>query len=119
MAMVRDLQERANELAAHDIVAAIAGDNEARTSVSSLQQDLSPNELDRIPPENEFIVLDADSSQPCAIADVVSGQHAVIHAPPGTGKSRTLANLVATLAATRNNALSLLQSIIGMVCVRR
>src|SRR5262249_16534162 len=105
MAMVKDLQERANELAAHDIVAAIAGDKEARTAVSSVQHDLDPKELDRVLPQNEFIVLDADSSQQCAISNVVAGQNGVIHGPPGTGKSQTIANLVATLAATGHRIL--------------
>ena len=105
MAMVKDLQERVNELAAHDIVAAIAGDNEARTAIGTPGGDLDPRELDGVPPENEFIVLDADSSQQCAIASVAAGQNAVIHGPPGTGKSQTIANLVATLAATGNRVL--------------
>jgi hypothetical protein len=105
MAMVKDLQQRADELAAHDIVAAIAGDTEARVAVSAAQQDLDPKGLDLIPPENEFIVLDADSSQQCAIGSVAIGQNAVIHGPPGTGKSQTIANLVATLAATGSRVL--------------
>lgn len=105
MAMVKDLQERPTELAAHDIVAAIAGDSDARSLVGASQQDHNPNELDRIPPENEFIVLDADSSQQCSIANVLTGQNAVIHGPPGTGKSQTISNLIATLAATGHRVL--------------
>ncbi|HKV93642.1 MAG TPA: AAA domain-containing protein [Candidatus Angelobacter sp.] len=100
MAMVKDLQQREQELAAHDIVAAIAGDSDARNSVSAAQQnETEPAELDRIPPENEFNVLDADSSQQCAIANVLAGQNAVVHGPPGTGKSQTITNLIAGLAA--------------------
>ena len=105
MAMVKDLQERGSELAAHDLVAAIAGDNEARDIVGATQQDLDPRELDRIPPDDEFIVLDADSSQQSAIASVLGGENAVIHGPPGTGKSQTISNLVATLAARGHRVL--------------
>jgi hypothetical protein len=119
MAMVKDLQERANELAAHDIVAAIAGDQEARNAVSAPQQDLDPKELDRVPPDNEFIVLDADSSQQCAIASVVAGQNAVIHGPPGTGKSQTIANLIATLAATGHRVLFVAEKRAALEVVRR
>ncbi len=105
MAMVKDLQERGSELAAHDLVAAIAGDNDARNIVGAVLQDLDPRELDRIPPQDEFIVLDADSSQQSAIANVLAGENAVIHGPPGTGKSQTIANLVASLAARGNRVL--------------
>ena len=105
MAMVKDLQERGNELAAHDLVAAIAGDNEVRNEVGATQQDLDPRDLDRIPPDDEFIVLDADSSQQSAIASVLAGENAVIHGPPGTGKSQTIANLVASLAARGHRVL--------------
>jgi very-short-patch-repair endonuclease len=99
MAMVKDLQERAQELSLHDIISAIAGDTDARTTVSASQHETEPGELDKVPPDNEFNVLDADSSQQCAIADILAGQNAVVHGPPGTGKSQTIANLIAGLAA--------------------
>jgi very-short-patch-repair endonuclease len=100
MAMVKDLQERAGDLAEHSVIAAIAGDREAKTEINSGQTDPDPKEFDKIPPENEFAVLDADSSQQSAIASVLSGQSRVIHGPPGTGKSQTITNLIASLAAT-------------------
>ena len=105
MAMVKDLQERAQELSTHDIIAAIAGDTDARSSVSAAQHETEPSELDGVPPDNEFNVLDADSSQQCAIADVLAGQNAVIHGPPGTGKSQTIANLIAGMAAAGKRVL--------------
>ncbi len=105
MAMVKDLQERAQELSNHDIISAIAGDTDARSTVSSSQTETAPGELDKVPPDNEFNVLDADSSQQCAIADVLAGQNAVVHGPPGTGKSQTIANLIAGLAAVGKRVL--------------
>jgi very-short-patch-repair endonuclease len=99
MAMVRDLQEHPDLLAAHDLISAIAGDPSAREVIRGAQQDADPNELDQIPPENEFLVLDTDSSQQAAIRAIVRGQNGVVIGPPGTGKSQTIANLIAELAA--------------------
>ena len=119
MAMVKDLQERAGELVQHDIIAAIAGDSDARAAVSASQQDLDPRELDRIPPDNEYTVLDADSSQQCAILAVVSGQNGVIHGPPGTGKSQTIVNLIAALAATGKRVLFVAEKRAALQVVQR
>ncbi len=50
-------------------------------------------------PERDYSVLDADSSQRNAIDAVLDGRSLVIHGPPGTGKSQTIANLIAALVA--------------------
>jgi hypothetical protein len=68
MAMVQDLQERTNELPMHDVIATIAGDSKAKSAMNAEQSDPDPKEFDQIPPDNEFLVLDADSSQQRAIA---------------------------------------------------
>ena len=52
---------------------------------------------DHTPPADEFLVLDADSSQNYAINKVLGGQDLVIKGPPGTGKSQTISNLIAML----------------------
>jgi predicted ATP-dependent serine protease len=70
-----------------------------------------------MPPDNEFIVLDAGSSQQCAIANVLAGQNALIHGLPGTGKSRTIANIVATLAATGHRVLFVAEKRAGLEAV--
>lgn len=98
MAMVNDLRERGEELVGNDIIAALAGDAEARKQVSARNVEPDPREFDRCQPQDEFLILDADSSQQKAIAAVLKGQSAVIHGPPGTGKSQTIANLIASLA---------------------
>jgi hypothetical protein len=105
LAMVKDLENRGAELMGNDIVAAIAGDAAARRALSASHVDIDPKCLDSISPANEFAVMEADSSQQCAISGIVAGQSAVVHGPPGTGKSQTITNLIATLAATGKKVL--------------
>jgi very-short-patch-repair endonuclease len=105
LAMVRDLENHRAELIVNDVVAAIAGDNGARRKLGSSQISTDPTSLDTILPENEYAVVEADSSQQCAITGITAGQSAVIHGPPGTGKSQTITNLIATLAANGKKVL--------------
>jgi len=98
-AMVRDLQEFGPEMAGHDLIAAIAGDTEARDAVHASRVSADPREVDQIPPEAEFLVLDADSSQQRVILQAARGQDGVVQGPPGTGKSQTIVNLIAESAA--------------------
>lgn len=90
--LVADLHEQADTLADHDIVAALAGWPDALPAVSvGAEPDGDPG--------REMLVLDADASQREAVQAVRSGSHLQLATPPGTGASRTVANLVATLAA--------------------
>ena len=93
--MVRDLQAAGELLGDSDVVAAIAGDITAQELLSG--DDAAEPILDS--PEDDYSVLDADSSQRSAIGAVLSGHSLVIHGPPGTGKSQTIANLIAALVA--------------------
>ena len=93
--MVRDLQAAEEVLNDSDVVAAIAGDPDAQELLSA--DEGSGPLLDS--PEQDYSVLDADSSQRSAINTVLSGRSLVIHGPPGTGKSQTIANLIAALVA--------------------
>jgi very-short-patch-repair endonuclease len=94
--MVRDLEAAGDLLADSDLVAAIAGDADAQQLVSSASdiEDLATDN-----PEDDYSILDADSSQRSAISAVLSGRSLVIHGPPGTGKSQTIANLIAAMVA--------------------
>ncbi|KQY60597.1 hypothetical protein ASD11_02620 [Aeromicrobium sp. Root495] len=98
--MVNDLQAGLDLLDLNDVVAALAGDPDGQAALrESGSSDLDESTPDHTPPPNEFLVLDADSSQNYAINSVVSGQNLVIKGPPGTGKSQTISNLIATLVA--------------------
>jgi len=93
--MVADLAAQAETLANHDVVAALAGDPGALKAVRTTVPD-SPADAE---PSREHLVMDADSSQQSVIDAVRSGANLVIKGPPGTGKSQTIANLIASLAS--------------------
>lgn len=99
LAMVQDLRERGEAMAASDLVAALAGDPEARAELARRRVTVEPRELDAIPASAEFMPLDADSSQQAVVHAVARGSDGVIQGPPGCGKSQTIANIVATLVA--------------------
>lgn len=119
MAIVNDLKEHAQAFIASDLIAAIAGDREARTALGTQVSEVEPSSLDAVPPESEFLILDADSSQQCAVTNVTAGQNMVIHGPPGTGKSQTIANLIAALAATGRRVLFVAEKRAALEVVQR
>jgi hypothetical protein len=99
MAMVKDLREHGRNLLGMTWLLLSRETPGQRAAINAEQKDVDPKQFDSVPPDNEFLVLDADSSQQQAIAAVLSGESRVIHGPPGTGKSQTITNLIAALAA--------------------
>jgi hypothetical protein len=103
--MVKDLEASIEVMVEHDLIAALAGDEEARAAVRERRPSVDPTSPNHIAPADEFLVLDADASQNYAINAVLGGQDLIIKGPPGTGKSQTIANLVATLVARGKSVL--------------
>lgn len=97
--MVEDLQANLELLAASDVIAAIAGDPHAQSTLYGEVGTEDVSSPDDVPPDDEYLVLDADSSQSRVVNAVVAGSHLVVKGPPGTGKSQTITNLIATLIA--------------------
>ncbi|MDE9364234.1 AAA domain-containing protein [Luteipulveratus sp. YIM 133132] len=95
MPMVTDLTAQGAGLADHDVIAALAGDLDAIDTVRATP----PPRIGESLLDDERLVLDADSSQHAVIDAVCAGSHLVMKGPPGTGKSQTISNLIATLAA--------------------
>ncbi|QKE85822.1 DNA helicase [Arthrobacter sp. NEB 688] len=89
--LVADLAAHGDALAAHDVVAALAGVPDALPAAAAGAAGGGPVE--------DFLVLDADATQREAVEAVRGGSHLLLHAPPGTGASQTVANLAAALAA--------------------
>jgi very-short-patch-repair endonuclease len=97
--MVKDLEGSLEAMMQHELVAALAGDDEARAAVRGRHARTDPTAPNHTPPADEFLVLDADASQNYAINAVLGGEDLIIKGPPGTGKSQTIANLISTLVA--------------------
>ena len=119
LAMVNDLKEAGAVLSANDMIAAIAGDDAARAQLASSQVEVDPHALDLNPPDEEFCVVEADSSQQCAINGIAVGQSAVVHGPPGTGKSQTITNLIATLVGNGKTVLFVAEKRAALEVVQR
>jgi very-short-patch-repair endonuclease len=103
--MVRDLEQGIDQLAAHDLIAAIAGDPGAQAVLRGLRPDVDESLPDHLEPAEEFLVLPADASQHHVVNRVLAGESVVIQGPPGTGKSQTIANLIASLVARGRSVL--------------
>src|SRR5262249_45443275 len=94
LAMWGDLGRNRDRIAAHDLCRAVAGD----ASVAlRLPADLPrADDLDRhAHPARTFHILDADGSQHEAIAAATRGASLLLAGPPGTGKTRTTATVIA------------------------
>jgi very-short-patch-repair endonuclease len=99
MAMVEDLKRNGENIASNTIVAAVAGHSASRQKLAQAVIDIENTELDERPASDDFLVLDADSTQQRAIVLVTKGQSGVVQGPPGTGKSQTIANVIAQSVA--------------------
>lgn len=105
MPMVADLDDNLEAFADNDLIAAMAGVEEARQALAANISDPSPSQPDFDPPDTEFLIMDADSSQHKAINRALNGESVVIWGPPGTGKSQVIANLIAALIAKGKSVL--------------
>ena len=99
MAMVEDLKRNEDAMASSPFIAAIAGHSASRQQLAQASIDVEPRQLDEMPSDTDFLVLDADSTQQRAIVAVGKGLNCVVQGPPGTGKSQTIANLIAQSVA--------------------
>ena len=79
-----------------------------------------PHELDRkIDPAQLFLPLPADSSQISAIVASANGCDFVLDGPPGTGKSQTIANMIAHNLALGRRVLFVAEKIAALNVVHR
>ncbi len=103
LVIYQDLTDNRRRITEHPTLRALAG-----VSVEGLIQRGLPRveELDTIvDPGKTYQILDADSSQQLCIQYALRGQSYVMHGPPGTGKSQTIANIISEYIAAGRSVL--------------
>ncbi|MEV0402979.1 DUF3320 domain-containing protein [Actinoallomurus sp. NPDC050550] len=98
-AMYRDLLDHEDQVLDHPMVQVIALGPKAELPGDALDFDpVDPDRIDELQaPEQIPLVLDADTSQRQCVAAALDGRSFVMDGPPGTGKSQTIANMIAAL----------------------
>lgn len=92
--MWKDLADRLAQVRDNPVVRHLV--ESPRESFQQAGRFIAPEELDkRLDPSELFTPLPADSSQLAAIVAAAEGRSFVMIGPPGTGKSQTIANMIA------------------------
>jgi very-short-patch-repair endonuclease len=117
-AMYRDLLDNEAAILEHPIVSAL-GSGGLDLSAEFSFDPVDDSELDLVaPPELTPIILDADSSQRAAIHAAIEGQSFILDGPPGTGKSQTIANIIAGLIANGKTVLFVSEKVVALDVVK-
>ncbi len=127
MAIWEDLDAMRKQGVDHPLVRCLAGDigslrdeSEKHASPFPPVAELTGGRLDDlIGVKNEHTVMEADFSQLISIERARAGSHMVIHGPPGTGKSQTIANIIAGLLADGKRVLFVSEKTAALDVVKR
>jgi len=102
LVMYRDLERNEVQALEHPLIRGLCGDVPKRQPVDyPIGEELDEQEHY----ESTYHILDADSSQREAIAAARAGRSFVLVGPPGTGKSQTIANIMADMMANGKRVL--------------
>jgi very-short-patch-repair endonuclease len=100
----KDLADRLEDLTRNRIVHHLV--REAGMPYPNPPEDISPKQLDdQFHPREIFCPRSADSSQLAAVMAAAAGHDFVLEGPPGTGKSQTIANIIAHCLASGKRVL--------------
>ncbi|QVT81490.1 RecBCD enzyme subunit RecD [Nocardioides aquaticus] len=119
-AIYRDLMDHESHVVSHPVVQLVAlGADAPHVDAFSFTAPGSSGNIDEErPPEMLHSILDADSSQRACIIAARDGRSFVMDGPPGTGKSQTIANIVAELIADGKRVLFVSEKAAALDVVR-
>lgn len=116
--MWKDLVQRTDQLRQNPVVRHLI--DTPRENYASDVGFVDPRTLDKEHhPRETFCPLPADSSQLAAIMSAARGKDFVLIGPPGTGKSQTIANLIAQCIASGKRVLFVAEKIAALEVVYR
>ena len=112
--MYKDLGSKKWTIGTHPLLAAVLGKSHQLLE----NGEFSPEEVDQVPSSDFYHVMDADSSQIAVIEEVKKGRNLVVEGPPGTGKSQTIANIIAELLAAGKKVLFVSEKMAALEVVK-
>ena len=116
--MWKDLVDRTEQLRKNEVVSHLLDNSGAPYAGKTAS--IKPERLDRdYQPADLLLPLPADSSQMAAVATADQGNNFIIIGPPGTGKSQTIANLVAHALGKGKTVLFASEKTAALEVVRR
>ncbi|MEV8181864.1 DUF3320 domain-containing protein [Specibacter sp. NPDC078692] len=118
-AMYKDLADNEERIMASGLIRVMALGPEAGNADSFAFELADDSQLDElVAPETLHSILDADGSQRKCIIAAREGRSFVMDGPPGTGKSQTIANIIAELMAVGKTVLFVSEKAAALDVVR-
>jgi very-short-patch-repair endonuclease len=120
LVMYKDLENYRDLLEAHPLIGKISGvESDGMGDLMDLSSVPDEHELDlKVPAQESYLVLDADSSQQQAIIAAKNGVSFVLQGPPGTGKSQTISNIIAECLAANKKVLFVSEKMAALEVVK-
>ncbi len=118
--MWRDLIDRSDQLMQNEVVRHLMHYKLGDSALESAGEFPEPRKLDAVvEPGDLFTPLPADSSQLAAVVASAQGHSFVLDGPPGTGKSQTIANMIAHNLALGRRVLFVAEKMAALDVVKR
>lgn len=118
-AMYRDLELNESRILESSLIQSLTGEPIDGVFGALTFDPVDPDTIDAVsPPETAPLILDADATQRVAVAAATDGRSFVMDGPPGTGKSQTIANMIAALIANGKRVLFVSEKAVALDVVR-